>query len=172
MYQYKISSPVLVLMIYPLKRMSKEATTWPPNKPGRKPFYIPANTRFVPTNLVFHSKQSYYFFFREKDWIYSFCNASTIGSLGTRWLVFFFFFRSFANRSCFWWDLIALEFDPDRFLDERLQKYLILNPFIFLPFNAGPRICLGQQVKLSLKPLNLVTKKKLTNLFFFPSQQW
>jgi cytochrome P450 len=40
----------------------------------------------------------------------------------------------------------ALEFDPDRFLDERLHKYLTPNPFIFLPFNAGPRICLGQQV--------------------------
>lgn len=39
-----------------------------------------------------------------------------------------------------------MEFDPDRFLDERLHKYLVPNPFIFLPFNAGPRICLGQQV--------------------------
>jgi len=39
----------------------------------------------------------------------------------------------------------ALEFDPDRFLDERLGKYLTPNPFIFLPFNGGPRICLGQQ---------------------------
>jgi len=42
---------------------------------------------------------------------------------------------------------VALEFDPDRFLDERVKKYLIPNPFIFLPFNAGPRICLGQQVR-------------------------
>lgn len=41
--------------------------------------------------------------------------------------------------------LPALVFDPDRFLDERLHKYLTPNPFIFCPFNAGPRICLGQQ---------------------------
>ncbi|KAF9448161.1 cytochrome P450 [Macrolepiota fuliginosa MF-IS2] len=43
------------------------------------------------------------------------------------------------------WGPDALEFDPDRFLDHRLHKYLLPNPFIFLPFNAGPRICLGQQ---------------------------
>lgn len=43
------------------------------------------------------------------------------------------------------WGQDALEFDPDRFLDERMKKYLVPNPFIFLPFNAGPRICLGQQ---------------------------
>ncbi|TBU45855.1 cytochrome P450 monooxygenase pc-2 [Dichomitus squalens] len=43
------------------------------------------------------------------------------------------------------WGPDALKFDPNRFLDERVQKYLTPNPFIFLPFNAGPRICLGQQ---------------------------
>ncbi|KAK0184281.1 cytochrome P450 [Armillaria mellea] len=43
------------------------------------------------------------------------------------------------------WGPDALEFDPDRFLDSRLHKYLTPNPYIFLPFNAGPRICLGQQ---------------------------
>ncbi|KAF7288982.1 Cytochrome P450 [Mycena indigotica] len=37
------------------------------------------------------------------------------------------------------------EFDPDRFIDVRLKKYLLANSFQFLPFNAGPRICLGQQ---------------------------
>ncbi|KIL58254.1 hypothetical protein M378DRAFT_170840 [Amanita muscaria Koide BX008] len=48
------------------------------------------------------------------------------------------------------WGPDADEFDPDRFLDDRLKKYLIKNSFIFLPFNAGPRICLGQQVCLPL----------------------
>ncbi|KAJ7063970.1 cytochrome P450 [Mycena amicta] len=43
------------------------------------------------------------------------------------------------------WGPDADEFDPDRFLDERLKKYLLTNSFQFLPFNAGPRICLGQQ---------------------------
>ncbi|KAI0916862.1 hypothetical protein AcW1_007802 [Taiwanofungus camphoratus] len=43
------------------------------------------------------------------------------------------------------WGPDADVFDPDRFLDERLNKYLVPNPFIFIPFNAGPRICLGQQ---------------------------
>ncbi|KIM42776.1 hypothetical protein M413DRAFT_444437 [Hebeloma cylindrosporum] len=44
------------------------------------------------------------------------------------------------------WGPDANIFDPDRFLDERLRKYLTPNPFIFLPFNAAPRICLGQQL--------------------------
>ncbi|PPQ86761.1 hypothetical protein CVT25_012406 [Psilocybe cyanescens] len=43
------------------------------------------------------------------------------------------------------WGPDADVFDPDRFLDARLRKYITPNPFIFLPFNAGPRICLGQQ---------------------------
>ncbi|KAF8585531.1 cytochrome P450 [Ramaria rubella] len=43
------------------------------------------------------------------------------------------------------WGPDATEFDPNRFLDERLHKYLVPNSFIFMPFNAGPRICLGQQ---------------------------
>ncbi|KAF7323743.1 hypothetical protein MKEN_00595300 [Mycena kentingensis (nom. inval.)] len=36
-------------------------------------------------------------------------------------------------------------FDPERFLDDRLRKHIVANPFCFLPFNAGPRVCLGQQ---------------------------
>jgi Cytochrome P450 len=55
---------------------------------------------------------------------------------------------------------LANEFDPDRFIDERLHKYLIPNPFIFLPFKTGPRICLGQEVSVLLHnvaPNNLDT---------------
>ncbi|KAH8832521.1 cytochrome P450 [Flagelloscypha sp. PMI_526] len=51
----------------------------------------------------------------------------------------------FLHRRTDLWGPDALEFDPDRFIDERLNKYLTPNPFIFLPFNAGPRICVGQQ---------------------------
>ncbi|KAJ7061664.1 cytochrome P450 monooxygenase pc-1 [Mycena amicta] len=43
------------------------------------------------------------------------------------------------------WGPDAKEFSPDRFLDDRVKTYLLKNAFQFLPFNAGPRICLGQQ---------------------------
>ncbi|KAF9530969.1 cytochrome P450 [Crepidotus variabilis] len=43
------------------------------------------------------------------------------------------------------WGPTALNFDPMRFIDSRVSKYLTPNPYIFCPFNAGPRICLGQQ---------------------------
>ncbi|KAH9927192.1 cytochrome P450 monooxygenase pc-3 [Epithele typhae] len=49
------------------------------------------------------------------------------------------------HRDPKYWGPTADQFDPDRFIDERLNQYLVPNPFIFLPFNAGPRICLGQQ---------------------------
>ena len=42
-------------------------------------------------------------------------------------------------------------FDPDRFLDERPHKYLVPNPFIFLPFNAGPRWCGADEWNFSLR---------------------
>ncbi|KII89790.1 hypothetical protein PLICRDRAFT_565689 [Plicaturopsis crispa FD-325 SS-3] len=42
------------------------------------------------------------------------------------------------------WGPDAEEFDPDRWLDARLSR-VTKNPFMFTPFNAGPRICLGQQ---------------------------
>ncbi|KAF7312278.1 Cytochrome P450 monooxygenase [Mycena indigotica] len=48
------------------------------------------------------------------------------------------------HKSKKFWGDDADNWDPDRFLDERNQR-VVSNPFIFLPFSAGPRICLGQQ---------------------------
>ena len=62
---------------------------------------------------------------------------------------------------------LALVFDPDRFLDERVHKYLTPNPFIFCPFNAGPRICLGQQVCTEL-PMLYSTNGRNLKTFSFP----
>ncbi|KAJ7083750.1 cytochrome P450, partial [Mycena epipterygia] len=45
------------------------------------------------------------------------------------------------------WGPDVEEFSPDSFLDERLKAYLLKNSFQFLPFNACPRICLGQQAR-------------------------
>ncbi|KAG8970880.1 hypothetical protein FRC03_000098 [Tulasnella sp. 419] len=42
------------------------------------------------------------------------------------------------------WGEDAIEFSPMRWIDSR-KNYQLTNPFIFLPFQAGPRICLGQQ---------------------------
>ncbi|GJE84276.1 cytochrome P450 pc-3 [Phanerochaete sordida] len=49
------------------------------------------------------------------------------------------------HRRTDYWGPDAETFDPTRFLDARVQRHLTPNPFVFLPFNAGPRICLGQQ---------------------------
>ncbi|KAJ7732480.1 cytochrome P450 monooxygenase pc-1 [Mycena maculata] len=43
------------------------------------------------------------------------------------------------------WGPTAEVFDPDRFLDGRFKAHVLANPYCFLPFNAGPRVCLGQQ---------------------------
>lgn len=37
------------------------------------------------------------------------------------------------------WGKDVNEFDPNRWLDERMDL-VVKNPFIFLPFNAGPRV--------------------------------
>ncbi|KAG8851394.1 hypothetical protein FRB96_009231 [Tulasnella sp. 330] len=42
------------------------------------------------------------------------------------------------------WGEDADEFNPSRWVDGR-EKEMASDPFRFIPFNAGPRICLGQQ---------------------------
>ena len=97
-------------------------------------------------------------FIYSKDTISCFYDAPQKRFMGPRWyalalhLLQYIFFLNIIRTYNMQSDTQAspppsvLEFDPDRFLDERLHKYFTPNPFIFLPFNAGPRICLGQQV--------------------------
>ncbi|TFY82265.1 hypothetical protein EWM64_g1746 [Hericium alpestre] len=101
-------------------RRSSEPTLWPAKEPGGKPFYIPPQTKHV-IQIMGLQIASNYRTFR--------CAYSVM----------------LMHRRTDLWGPDAAEFDPGRFLDERLHKYLTPNPFIFLPFNAGPRICLGQQ---------------------------
>eukprot|EP00004_Rigifila_ramosa_P011430 TRINITY_DN2443_c0_g1_i6.p1 TRINITY_DN2443_c0_g1~~TRINITY_DN2443_c0_g1_i6.p1 ORF type:complete len:225 (-),score=43.81 TRINITY_DN2443_c0_g1_i6:39-713(-) len=42
-----------------------------------------------------------------------------------------------------WWGPDAASFDPSRWTAERIRT---VNPFAFVPFLAGPRICLGQNM--------------------------
>ncbi|CAL1701116.1 unnamed protein product [Somion occarium] len=76
------------------------------------------------------------------------------------------------HRRTDYWGPDAEEFDPDRFLDERLHKYLTPNPFIFLPFNAGPRICLGQQFAYNEMSFFMVRLlQNFSNITFDPLAQ-
>ncbi|KAG8917235.1 hypothetical protein FRC01_002588, partial [Tulasnella sp. 417] len=43
------------------------------------------------------------------------------------------------------WGEDADKFDPERWIDPARARKVVENPFMFLPFNGGPRICLGQQ---------------------------
>jgi len=70
------------------------------------------------------------------------------------------------------WGPDADVFDPDRFLDERVHKYLTPNPFIFTPFNAGPRICLGQQFAYQESSFFLIRlMQQFTNFRLAPDAQ-
>lgn len=114
-------------------------------KPGELDYYIPPRTRCVYSVLIMQ---------RRKDlW-----GPDGTSSISCCLLFVTSKTNSRSNLSCV---TIAMKFDPDRFLDERVQKYLILNPFIFLPFNAGPRICLGQQVRRRLSPSKPATAHPL-----------
>ncbi|KZV86297.1 cytochrome P450 [Exidia glandulosa HHB12029] len=57
----------------------------------------------------------------------------------------FFFYIHFQRNSELWGE-DAMEFVPERWIEKDKMKRYLENPMIFLPFHAGPRICLGQQL--------------------------
>ena len=54
------------------------------------------------------------------------------------------------HRNPDFWGPDAIEFCPERWIDGRARDAIVANPFIYIPFNAGPRICLGQQASTKL----------------------
>ncbi|KAG8696614.1 hypothetical protein FRC08_007036 [Ceratobasidium sp. 394] len=62
------------------------------------------------------------------------------------------------------WGPDADEFDPERWLDERYKKYVLPNPFIFLPFSAGPRI--SSRSEISFFTTRLL--QRVTNITLAP----
>ena len=109
--------------------------TWKSVHPGQPDLYIPPRTRCLYSVLLMH---------RRKD-LWGPDGASCVSLM----LIYSTPWYSRCGTST------ALSFDPERFIDERVQKYLVPNPFIFLPFNAGPRICLGQQVRRRISCRNV-----------------
>ncbi|KAF9283641.1 hypothetical protein BGZ88_010381 [Linnemannia elongata] len=53
-----------------------------------------------------------------------------------------------------YWGEDAEEFDPDRWGPERVKS---VRPFMFFPFHAGPRICLGQNFAYN-QAMNTMTR--------------
>ncbi|KAF8639056.1 hypothetical protein AX17_001752 [Amanita inopinata Kibby_2008] len=56
----------------------------------------------------------------------------------------FMYFPLLTQRNPALWGPDADEFKPERWMDQDRLSRFVSNPTIFLPFSAGPRICIGQ----------------------------
>lgn len=59
-----------------------------------------------------------------------------------------------ASRMTWIWGNDACEFKPERWIDPATGKILVMSPYKFLVFHAGPRMCLG--IKLAMMELKIV----------------
>ncbi|KAG8922474.1 hypothetical protein FRC00_007416 [Tulasnella sp. 408] len=73
---------------------------------------------------------------------------------------------SIQRRKDLWGD-DAEEFNPERWIDPERARKIASDPFMFLPFNGGPRICLGQ-VRLS----SLASRSLYTDVLLFLVKQF
>ncbi|KAF8331890.1 cytochrome P450 [Cantharellus anzutake] len=68
------------------------------------------------------------------------------------------------------WGDDADDFDPERWIDERVQKWTE-NPFVFIPFNAGPRVCLGQEFAYNEASFMLIRILQIFDTFTLRQQE-
>ena len=148
-------------------RVPNRDTTLPNPDPTKPRVFVPANVGYVPLCLLRLWSCSEHI--HPKRCLLCVHDAPPKGLLGTRWYVT----RSLSSFRVADTRTTAEYFDPDRWIDERLNKYFASNPFIFLPFNAGPRICLGQQVRtrhrafISLRKLTMSAQFAYNEMSFF-----
>lgn len=50
------------------------------------------------------------------------------------------------HRNRYIWGADAMQFKPERFLDENFKK---IHPYAYIPFSNGPRMCPGQRYALA-----------------------
>ncbi|KAF9520560.1 hypothetical protein BS47DRAFT_1387177 [Hydnum rufescens UP504] len=70
------------------------------------------------------------------------------------------------------WGDDALEFNPERWIDPERLKIMTSDPFKFVPFNAGPRICLGQNFAYNEASFLMVRLLQVFDHFELPSGGW
>jgi len=79
------------------------------------------------------------------------------------------YFPLFMHKRKDLWGDDADDFDPERWLDQKRVMEVTKDPFKFLPFNAGPRICLGQN--FAYNEASFVMVKLLQNFDTFELRQ-
>ncbi|KAG8897440.1 hypothetical protein FRC01_011339, partial [Tulasnella sp. 417] len=69
------------------------------------------------------------------------------------------------------WGDDADKFDPDRWIDPARARKVVENPFMFLPFNGGARICIGQQFAYNEASFVMVRLMQLFDRFTLAQQE-
>jgi len=61
----------------------------------------------------------------------------------------FIYLSTLMHKNPAMWGEDAHVYDPERWLDPERSQRVTTNPGIFIPFSAGPRLCLGQNLALN-----------------------
>jgi cytochrome P450 len=67
------------------------------------------------------------------------------------------------------WGDDALEFKPERFIDAETGEPLVVSPFKFFTFHAGPRVCPGKHLAMLQLKLTIATLLSRYHLDVLPN---